>query len=191
MWAVVGLGNPGKKYRATRHNAGFLFVSHLAGIHGMRLRKRAHLSRTQTVEAEGEKILLAQPQTYMNRSGLAVKRMVENGGISPERMIVVYDDLDLPIGEIRIRKEGSAGTHRGVMSIVQALESRRFPRIRIGIGFMGPGWDAAEFVLSEFREDEKKGLKKALEEAADALCIILRGRIDEAMNRYNQKISLN
>jgi PTH1 family peptidyl-tRNA hydrolase len=190
VWAVVGLGNPGKRYRSTRHNAGFLFVSHLAGIHGKRLRKRAYMSRTRTVEAEGEQILLAQPQTYMNRSGLAVKRIVA-GGVQLERLIVVYDDLDLTLGEIRIRKEGSAGSHLGMRSIVQALESKMFPRIRIGIGFMGTGWDAAEYVLSEFSEDEKKSLREVLEDASDALCLILQGRIDEAMNRFNQKLSMN
>ncbi len=187
MWAVVGLGNPGKQYAQTRHNVGFSFVRRVAKDWGVRLRKRSFSSKTQWAERGGIKILLATPQTYMNNSGLAVKQIIASGGIAPENLVIVYDDLDIPLGDIRIRKEGSAGTHKGMNSIVHELNSGRFPRIRVGTGPLPPGVDATDFVLSSFLDDEKPLLEQGLSKAQSALILILDEKIESAMNLYNQR----
>lgn len=186
MWAVVGLGNPGRGYSQTRHNVGFIFVKRLARQWGVRLRKRKFLSKAATVERGGEKVLLALPQTFMNKSGLAVKRMVEDGGIKPERIVVVFDDFDLPLGEIRIRERGTAGSHRGMYSIIQELNSMWIPRIRIGIGPVDERTDAVDFVLSHFRQEENLVLEKSLVRAREALEYVLDGGIQKAMSLYNE-----
>lgn len=185
MWAVVGLGNPGREYSLTRHNTGFAFIKLLAKKWSIRLRKRSHLSKVVKVENAGEKILLAMPQTYMNKSGEAVKKIVQNCEIKPEQLVVVFDDFDIPLGAIRIRKEGSAGSHKGMSSIIQELGSSGFPRIRIGIGPLPEEADAVEYVLSPFSKDEMPLLEAGLAKACDALAFILSGEIDRAMNQFN------
>jgi PTH1 family peptidyl-tRNA hydrolase len=187
LWAVVGLGNPGKYYANTRHNAGFTFVKQIARSWNVKLRKKKYLAKTAEVEKENEKVLLALPQTYMNRSGYSVREVLDGTGISPEQLIVVYDDLDIPLGEIRIRKEGGPGTHKGMDSIIQEIQTIAFPRIRVGIGPLPPEWDAAKFVLSPFEEGEKALLEQSLKKAQEALELILARKIDKAMNSYNQK----
>lgn len=139
------------------------------------------------VEKENERIMLVLPQTYMNNSGVAVKRMMEGRNIRPEQLLVVYDDLDIPLGEIRIRSKGSAGTHKGMRSIVQEIETTEFLRIRIGIGPLPPGEDAVEYVLSCFDETESALLEKGLKRASEALEMILDGSMEAAMNTYNQR----
>ena len=136
---------------------------------------------------EEERVILAMPQTYMNRSGLAVKQIVEGERISSEKLVVVYDDLDIPLGEIRIRKEGGPGTHKGMNSVVQEIKTTKFFRIRVGIGPLRSGQDATSFVLSPFEEKEKLLLKKSLKKAQEALEMILSGEVEKAMNQYNQK----
>lgn len=185
MWAVVGLGNPGKQYSGTRHNVGFTLVKRVAKEWKIKLRKRAFHSKVVQVEREGEKVLLALPMTYMNNSGLAVKRVLEGRGIKPEHLIVVYDDIDIPLGEIRIRKRGGPGTHKGMNSIVQEIGTTEFPRIRIGIGPLSPDEDATGHVLSSFIEEEKPLLDKGLRKAQEALEIVLSGEVEKAMNTYN------
>jgi PTH1 family peptidyl-tRNA hydrolase len=189
LWAVVGLGNPGKPYAQTRHNAGFDFIRRVAKDWNVRLRKQSFSSKTKWTKKGGETILLAMPQTYMNNSGLAVKQIVTSGGVAPENVVVVYDDLDIPLGDIRVRKEGSAGTHKGISSVVRELKSTHFPRIRIGIGPLPLGMDATDFVLSPFLEEEKSFLEKGLDKAQNALDLILDEKIDSAMNLYNQRRS--
>jgi PTH1 family peptidyl-tRNA hydrolase len=137
------------------------------------------------VEHGGEKILLAMPQTYMNQSGEAIKQIVQNCEIMLEKLLIIYDDFDIPLGEIRIRKEGGAGTHKGMTSIIQELGSSAFPRIRIGIGPLPEGADAVEYVLSPFSKEEKPRLEASLAKASDALALILAGEIDKAMNQFN------
>ena len=185
MWAVVGLGNPGREYSLTRHNAGFAFIKCLAKKWSVRLRKRSHLSKVVKMEKAGERILLAMPQTYMNRSGEAVQQIVQNCEIQLEQLVIIFDDFDIPLGEIRIRKEGSAGSHKGMSSIIQELGSLDFPRIRIGIGPLPEEADAVEYVLSPFSKDEKALLDASLAKAYDALAFILSGEIDRAMNQFN------
>ncbi len=187
MWAVVGLGNPGRRYSGTRHNAGFLFVRSIAKTWKIRLKKRRFSSKIGEVERKREKIMLALPQNYMNNSGVAVKQILAGRNIRPEKLIVVYDDLDIPLGEIRIRKAGSAGTHKGMGSVVREIETTEFPRIRLGIGPLPPGEDAVDYVLSAFEKREIPLLVDGLKKAQEALELILSGSVEEAMNTYNQK----
>jgi PTH1 family peptidyl-tRNA hydrolase len=187
LWAVVGLGNPGKAYAQTRHNVGSTFVRQVARDWGVRLRKRSFSSKIKWIEREGKKILLAAPQTYMNSSGLAVKHIVRSGGIALDRLVIVYDDLDIPLGDIRIRKEGGAGTHKGMRSIIGELGKVCFPRIRVGIGPLPSDVDATDFVLSSFSEEEKPLIKQGLDKARDALDLILADKMEYAMNLYNQR----
>lgn len=185
MWAVVGLGNPGRHYARTRHNVGFIFIKKLAKQWGVRVKKRSHLSKVAMVDQEQTQILLGMPQTFMNASGQALKKISVDREIPPERIIVVYDDFDLPLGDIRIRKTGGAGSHKGMTSIIQELGCQQFPRIRIGIGPMHEEKDPVEFVLSRFTSEEEPVLEKSLEGALAAVIMILNGDIDKAMNRFN------
>jgi len=187
LWAVVGLGNPGRRYSGTRHNVGFTFVRRVAKAWETKLRKRRFSSKIAEVEKEKERIMLVLPQTYMNNSGVAVKRIMEGRNIQPEHLLVVYDDLDIPLGEIRIRERGSSGTHKGMRSIVQEIETTQFPRMRIGIGPLPAGEDAVEYVLSCFDETEGVLLEESLKSASEALEMIMDSRMEAAMNMYNQR----
>ena len=187
MWAVVGLGNPGRRYSGTRHNVGFTFVRRVAKAWETKLRKRRFSSKIAEVEKKKERIMLVLPQTYMNNSGVAVKQIMEGRNIQPEQLLVVYDDLDIPLGEIRVRKRGSSGTHKGMRSIVQEIETTQFPRMRIGIGPLPAGEDAVEYVLSCFDETEGVLLEESLKSASEALEMILDSRMEAAMNMYNQR----
>ncbi len=187
MWAVVGLGNPGRQYAKTRHNIGFIFIRKVAKGWQVKLRKRIFLSKAAVVERNEQQVLLAMPQTYMNNSGLAVKSMVEGSWVAPFNLIVVYDDLAIPLGEIRIRKEGGAGSHRGLLSIIKEIQTTKFPRIRIGIGPLPPGSEAVPFVLSQFSSEEKAQLELSLDRAQQALDLILENKIEKAMTMYNTR----
>ncbi len=185
MWAVVGLGNPGRRYSRTRHNVGFDFIKGVAKFRDLRIRKRVYLSKVAEAGFSGTRALLVLPQTYMNACGLAAKALVEQAGISSRHMIVIFDDFDLPLGEIRIRQRGSGGSHRGMNSIIRELGSSNIPRIRVGIGPLPEGADPVEFVLSPFSLGERQELEKTLALTAQALEVILAGQIDKAMNRFN------
>jgi peptidyl-tRNA hydrolase, PTH1 family len=187
LWLVVGLGNPGEEYAATRHNAGFLLVERVAHTRGVELRGRAFKARMAVVRGGEDEVLLALPRTFMNRSGIAVREILAKKGIPPERMVVVYDDLDIPLGEIRVRKRGSPGTHKGMISIVDAIGTREFPRLRIGIGPLPGGREAADYVLAPFGRNERLLLDGSLDEAAEALDMILAGGTDRAMSRFNRR----
>ncbi|MBL7082219.1 MAG: aminoacyl-tRNA hydrolase [Candidatus Aminicenantes bacterium] len=187
MWAVVGLGNPGRLYAGTRHNAGFAFIKRIAKEWKVKLRKKRYFSKVVEIKKEKERVLLATPHTYMNKSGLAVKNILEVRGIKPERLIVVFDDLDIPLGEIRIRKRGGPGTHKGMNSIVQEIQTTEYPRIRVGIGPLEPDEDAVNYVLSPFDKSEEPLLEEGLKKAQEALEMILSGNVEEAMNIYNKR----
>lgn len=187
MWAVVGLGNPGRRYAGTRHNAGFAFIKRIAKEWKVKLRKKRYFSKVVEMKKENERVLLATPHTYMNKSGLAVKNILEVRGIKPERLIVVIDDLDIPLGEIRIRKRGGPGTHKGMNSIVQEIQTTEYPRIRVGIGPLEPDEDAVNYVLSPFDKSEEPLLEEGLKKAQEALEMILSGNVEEAMNIYNKR----
>ncbi len=185
MWAVVGLGNPGRRYADNRHNVGFMLIREVADAWGVSVKKARFRSKTAEARRDGESVLLALPQTYMNASGEAVGELVRGLRLETERLIVVYDDIDLPLGEIRIRKDGGPGTHKGMASIVQDLGTKGFPRIRIGIRPESESGDIVRFVLSPFRRAERPVLARSLGDARDALEMIIAGRMDAAMNRYN------
>jgi len=187
LWLVVGLGNPGDEYAATRHNAGFMLVERMARAWGVPLRGRLFRARTGVAHRGEEDVLLVLPKTYMNRSGLAARAAMAGKGIPPERLVVVYDDLDIPLGEIRIRKKGRPGTHKGMISVAGETRTDEFPRIRVGIGPLPGGRDAADFVLEPFKRDERPSLEKSLEAAGEALEMILDGAIDRAMTRFNKR----
>lgn len=188
MWLVVGLGNPGDEYAATRHNAGFMLVDRAARAWGVELRGRLFKSRTGLARRGVEDVLLVEPKTFMNRSGAAVRAALEGKGAGPDRLIVIYDDLDIPLGEIRVRKSGRPGTHKGMISIAGELGTDGFGRIRIGIGPLPAGRDAADFVLEPFRRAERADLERGLEQAAEALDLVLDGAIDRAMTRFNHRV---
>ncbi|MEW5901138.1 MAG: aminoacyl-tRNA hydrolase [Acidobacteriota bacterium] len=183
---MVGLGNPGRGYAATRHNVGFLFIRRLARRYKMKLRKKKYQAKIAEGRRDGDELVLAQPQTYMNKSGVAVKRIMEGYGVPPENVIIVYDDLDIPLGQIRVRPEGSAGTHQGMRSVIGETGRRSFPRIRVGIGHVAGRGEAPEFVLSPFAKEELPPLEKALARAEEAAELILAGRIQAAMNAFNR-----
>jgi PTH1 family peptidyl-tRNA hydrolase len=189
LWLVVGLGNPGDEYAGTRHNAGFMLVERLAGDWGVELRGRLFKARTALARRGAEEVLLVQPKTFMNRSGTAVRAAMAGKGVLAERLVIVYDDLDIPLGEIRVRKKGRPGTHKGMISIAGEIRTDEFARIRIGIGPCPAGRDAAEYVLEPFRRDERPLLEQSLEDAAEALEMVLDGRIDRAMTRFNRRVA--
>jgi PTH1 family peptidyl-tRNA hydrolase len=191
LWLVVGLGNPGEEYAASRHNAGFLLVRRVARARGVELRGRAFKARTAVLRGGDEDVMLALPQTYMNRSGVSVREILAGRDIGPGRLVVAYDDLDIPLGEIRVRARGSAGTHKGMKSIVDEIRTREFPRIRIGIGPLPEGADAAAYVLAPFGRNERPLLEKSLDEATEALDMILAGAADRAMTRFNRRAAVH
>lgn len=185
-WVLVGLGNPGKEYRNTRHNAGRMFVEKIAKKFGMRFRKK-NIYRIARTEFSGNELFLLLPETFMNLSGKAVFEFLKFNPLPLTNFIVVLDDMDIPLGEIRIRKKGEGGTHKGLKSVISELSSSEFVRIRIGIG--KPESDRVDHVLSSFLPDEIPLLERGFEKAEKALELILNGKIEEAMNRFNRRIT--
>ena len=185
-WLIVGLGNPGREYEKTRHNCGFRAIDVLAQKLGCKVDKLKFQGLYGQVNFGGGKLYLLKPQTYMNLSGRSVLQLSAYFNIPPQRIIVLFDDISLEPGRLRIRADGSAGGHNGIKSIIQELGSQAFPRVKIGVGAKAhPEQDLADWVLSTFSASEEKALASALERAADAaLCIIEKG-VPEAANRYN------
>lgn len=188
MKLVVGLGNPGSRYELTRHNIGFETVSYLAGKHGIQIARKEHQALTGFYFHGGEKILLAQPMTYMNNSGEAVEALVDYYDLLTEDIIVIYDDIDLDVGRVRIRKKGSAGTHNGMRSIISHLGTTEFPRVRIGIGARPDAWDLADYVLGKFTEEEKIKVRDGVIEAVRGIEMFIDFDIETAMNTVNRKV---
>jgi len=187
LWLVVGLGNPGDEYAGTRHNAGFMLVERLAGVWGVELRGRLFKARTALARRGGEEVLLVAPKTFMNRSGVAVREAMAGKDVPAEGLIVAYDDLDIPLGEIRVRRSGRPGTHKGMISVAGTIGTDGFARVRIGIGPLPAGRDAAEYVLEPFKRDERSDLARSLEDGVEAVEMILDGRIDRAMTLFNHR----
>ena len=187
-WLIVFLGNPGKEYENTRHNAGFLAADAMEKRLGVKINKLKFHSLTALTRVGGEGVLLLKPQTYMNLSGTAVGEAARFYKIPPERVIVLSDETALPLGRIRVRCSGSAGGHNGLKSIISALGTEEFPRIRLGVGSPpNPDYDTADWVLSRFAGKDAETIADAASRAAEAaLCYIEKGP-DEAMNRFNQK----
>ncbi|MBR6785601.1 MAG: aminoacyl-tRNA hydrolase [Clostridia bacterium] len=183
---IAGLGNPGKKYEFTRHNAGFLFADMLAEKCGVKIDKIQFKSVTGMVDIGGHKCLLMKPQTFMNNSGEAVRDAAKFYKIPPENVIIVFDDISLPCGKMRIRRKGSDGGHNGMKSIIYLTGSDKYPRIKLGIGEKPhPAYELADWVLSTFKKDELKALAEACEKACDAAELMVQGNIDKAMSNFN------
>ncbi len=185
-WLIVGLGNPGKDYNHTRHNCGFHAIDALADTLGCKVDKGKFQGLYGQTVYQGSKVFLLKPQTYMNLSGRSVLQMSAYYNIPPQRIIVLFDDISLAPGRLRVRANGSAGGHNGIKSIIQELGSQDFPRVKIGVGAKpNPEYDLADWVLSGFTSAEKKAMDACWPHAGDAaLCIIERG-VAEAANRYN------
>lgn len=184
MYVIAGLGNPGKQYEKTRHNMGFLVIDSLAEKCGINVNKLKHRALTGTGRIGGEKVLLVKPQTYMNLSGESLREIVNYYDVDVHNLIVIYDDLDLEIGSLRIRKKGSAGSHNGMKSVIYQLVSDDFPRIRIGIGSVDSR-DWKDFVTGRISSEEENELRKTVDKAADAVISIIEEGIDKAMNKFN------
>ena len=188
MKIFIGLGNPGKKYAETRHNAGFKVIDRLAEILQIRLRLYRHLYWTAKGESFGEQVSLVKPATFMNESGRAVSYILAKNGLPPEDCIVVVDDLNIPVGTIKIKKKGSAGGHNGLASIISALGTNEFPRVKVGIGPLHyPEEDLVSFVLSDFSRREKESILNAYDEAAQACIEIVRSGMERAMTAFNTR----
>lgn len=186
MHLIVGLGNPGKEYEKTRHNVGFVAIDYLSECLGIKMTKL----KFKGVYGEGfigsEKCILLKPQTFMNLSGESVRDVAQFYKIAPEDIIVIYDDVTLEPGKVRIRPSGSAGGHNGMKSIIYLLNSDNFPRIRFGVG--APEHDLSNHVLGHFSEEDGKSVTSAIKKLDDILKTILAKGIDEAMSRYNNKV---
>ncbi len=181
---IAGLGNPGLRYKNTRHNAGFMAIDYLSQKWGVKLSKGRGLSQIGETTEYGAKVVLAKPQTYMNRSGQAIKELMDYYKIPADRILVIYDDMDVELGKIRIRKKGGPGSHNGMKSVIHRLETENFPRIRIGIGNAARD-DAIDYVLGRFKKEEKEAAFAGIESAALAAEQIVKEGIDAAMNKFN------
>ncbi len=182
---IAGLGNPGKKYENTRHNVGFNVIDFLSAKYSIKVNRLKHKALTGDGTIKGERVLLVKPQTFMNLSGESIREIVEWYKLPMDKLIVIYDDADLPAGTIRIRPKGSSGTHNGMKSIIYQLQSDEFPRIRIGIGKAPEGWDLADYVLSRVATEDGKAIWQSIERAADAATTIVSMGTEAAMNLYN------
>lgn len=185
-WLIVGLGNPGREYEHTRHNAGFRALDILAQKLGGNPDKLKYQGLYCQVNYQGKKLLLLKPQTYMNLSGRSAAPLASFFKVPAKNIIVMFDDISLPPGRLRIRADGSAGGHNGIKSLIQELGSQDFPRVKIGVGAKPhPDFDLADWVLSAFTAQEEKALQPALERAADAALAIIDQGVPEAANRFN------
>lgn len=187
MYLIAGLGNPDLKYAATRHNVGFEAAIELhekMHFSPERAKFQALISKGQI---GGEECILCRPMTYMNNSGIAIQAVAGFYKISADHVIVMYDDVALPFGQLRLRKGGSAGGHNGMKSIISHLGTQEFPRIRIGVGEKPQGWDLANYVLARFTEEEVSVIRETIQQAAEAAGAIVEKGMDKAMNLYNVK----
>lgn len=188
MKLLAGLGNPGKKYEGTRHNIGFDLLAELAVRHGAARPKAKFEAEIAEVTLGGERLLLAAPQTYMNHSGRSVRQVLDFYQLAPADVLVACDDINLPLGRLRLRKSGSAGGQKGLASILQHLGTEAVPRLRIGVDLPPAGRDAADYVLDRFARAELPSVKTAIGRAADAVEVWVGQGIDAAMNRFNADV---
>ena len=185
-YIVAGLGNPDLKYQQTRHNAGFLTVDTIAGKAGVSLDRLKYKSACGTAEIAGKRVLLMKPTTYMNASGEAIVEAMQFYKVPAEKVIIIFDDISLDVGKMRIRRKGSDGGHNGMKSIIYLSGSDKFPRIKIGVGHKPhPDYDLAAWVLSRFTPKEMEGLEPVFQNACEAVELIISGKVDKAMNQFN------
>ena len=188
MFLIVGLGNPEKKYDKTRHNIGFDTIDALADKYNISMNEKKHKALCGTGVIDGVKVLLAKPQTYMNLSGDSVAEIVNFYKIDPEEeMIVIFDDISLAPGNIRVRKKGSAGGHNGIKSIIARTGTQNFMRIKVGVGEKPAGWDLADHVLGHFFSEDRALVEDAIKDAEAAAVLMMQGQVDKAMNDFNAK----
>lgn len=188
MYIIAGLGNPSKEYEGTRHNAGFQVIDRIAEKYNISVDAKKHRALIGKGVIAGQKVILAKPQTFMNLSGESIRSLLDYYKIDEENeLIVIYDDISLEPGQIRIRAKGSAGGHNGIKNIIQHLGGQVFPRIKVGVGEKPPKMDLADYVLGHFSKEEKEQMEEGYEHAMHALELMLMGEISEAMNEYNRK----
>jgi peptidyl-tRNA hydrolase, PTH1 family len=187
MRLVVGLGNPGEEYANTMHNLGFLVVDRLAEGHSIRVNRRDSRALVGMGEIGGQPVMLAKPQTFMNLSGTSVEPLMEKHALTPQDLILVYDELDLPWTGLRIKPRGSSANHNGVESVIRSLGTQEFIRVRLGIHPGHPIRDGADFVLSPFRRQQEKELDELLGYAADAVSSIIADGVEKAMTKFNRR----
>ena len=188
MHIIVGLGNPTKEYQNTRHNIGFETIDKLADRFSIAVLEKKHKALIGKGMINGEKVILAKPQTYMNLSGESVRELIDYYKVDEETdLIVIYDDISLDVGQLRIRKKGSAGGHNGIKSIIQHLGHDRFPRIKMGVGEKPKGYDLADYVLGHFKKEERVIMDESVLTATKAVELMVIDEIGEAMNLYNKK----
>lgn len=184
---IVGLGNPGSRYAETRHNVGFRCVNLLAWRYGIEFSTKKAQALIGVGGIEGQTVALAKPRTFMNNSGEGVLYLLQRFSASPDMLVVIYDDMDLPLGKVRIRASGSPGGHKGIGSIVRAVGTQDVPRIRVGIGRPPAGMDPVEYVLSPFLPEEEAIVDQAIAQAADGVALLLREGIEAAMGKVNNR----
>lgn len=188
MYIIAGLGNPDRQYEGTRHNAGFDVIDRIADKYNIAVDTKKHRALIGKGVIEGRKVILAKPQTYMNLSGESIRSMADYYKIDPEHeLVVIYDDINLEPGQLRIREKGSAGGHNGIKNIIACLGTQVFPRIRVGVGEKPSRYDLADYVLGHFSKAEKEMMSEGYDHAADAAAMILAGRTGDAMSKYNRK----
>ena len=187
MYLIVGLGNPGREYEHTRHNAGFDAIDVLAGKLGADVKEKKHKGLCGKGMIAGEKVILLKPQTFMNLSGESVRAAADFYKIDAEHMIVLYDDIDLDVGKLRVRAKGSAGGHNGIKNIIAHMGTQEFPRVRIDVGAKPDRMDLADYVLGRFSQVERPVMEDAFVEAAEAAIAVVEDGIDAAMDRFNRK----
>ena len=185
MKAIIGLGNPGMKYAGTRHNIGFDAVTAIAEKYNLSINNKKFKGVYADGHIAGEKVLLVQPQTFMNLSGECVREVADFYKLNPDEIIIICDDINLDVGRLRIRKKGSAGGHNGLKNIIAHLGTEEFPRIRVGVGEKTEGWDLADYVLARFDKDSEPVIREALANVVGAVETWISEGIDAAMNRYN------
>jgi PTH1 family peptidyl-tRNA hydrolase len=189
MIIIAGLGNPTKQYEGTRHNAGFRVIDKIADDYGISINKKEFKGLCGSGYIEGQKVLLLKPQTFMNLSGESIRAAADFYKVEPEDVIVIFDDISLDVGQLRIRAKGSAGGHNGIKSIIAHLGSQEFPRIKVGVGEKPSGWDLADYVLGKFSGDDLAKINDAAADASKAVKLMLTDGISAAMNQYNAKKS--
>ena len=187
MYIIAGLGNPTKEYDKTRHNVGFEVIDKLADRYDIDVSERKHRAFCGRGVIEGQKVLLVKPQTFMNLSGESLRSVLDYYKVLPEELIVIYDDISLPPGQLRIRLKGSAGGHNGIKNIIAHLGTQEFPRIKVGGGEKPPRMDLKDYVLSRFSKGEQELMDEAFQEAAQAVVMMLGEGADRAMNHFNTK----
>ena len=187
MILIVGLGNPGMEYAATRHNVGFDMLTYLGDRYDIALRSKEGRAVVGKGFIEGQKVILAQPQTYMNLSGESVRALMDFYKLDEEDLVVICDDINLSVGQVRIRPKGSAGGHNGIKSIIAHAGTQEFARIKIGVGEKPPGWDLADYVLGHFSRQERAAVEDGIRDAATAAGLLAAGEAAQAMNLYNKK----